>query len=139
MSDKPQGPFRRKIRYSDTDLQGVVFNANYFVYFDDALTDFLSDVGLTEEVLKGRGHDITVAHAEADFKAGATFGDVIVVTPTVERLGTTSISIGLEVFDESTGHVVAAGREIYVILDRATGRPTAIPDYIREAFSGEEA
>ena len=40
------GIYSRRVRFSDTDCQGHVFNANYFVYFDDAVTDFLEQAGI---------------------------------------------------------------------------------------------
>ena len=52
--------YSRKIRYSDTDAQAHVFNVNYFVYFDDAITDYMDlAVGSSH---KEEGYDIFLAH-----------------------------------------------------------------------------
>lgn len=126
--------YKRKIRYSDTDLQGVVFNGNYFTYFDDALADFFDVLGLPESVMAERGHDVTVARAEADFKSAGMPGETMVVGARVERIGNTSITFGLSIWDEDSERVVAEGREVYVILDRGTGRPVSVPDYLRTAL-----
>ena len=51
--------YRRKVRYSDTDAQGIVFNGNYFTYMDDAFTDYLEAMGLGGGGLVDRGFDIS--------------------------------------------------------------------------------
>src|SRR5690606_25712703 len=43
--------YRRRVRYSDADAQKIVFNANYSVYFDDTLTDYLDAAGLGGETM----------------------------------------------------------------------------------------
>jgi len=126
--------YKRKVRYSDTDHQGVVFNGNYFTYFDDALADFFDALGLPESVMAERGHDVTVARAEADFKSAGMPGETMVVRAGVGRVGNTSITFDLSIWDEDSGRAVAEGREVYVILDRETGRPVSIPDYLIEAL-----
>ncbi len=126
--------YRRKIRYSDTDLQGVVFNGNYFTYFDDALTDYFEQLGLPEPVFAEHGHDITVAHAEADFRSAGLPGETLTVAVRVDRIGNTSLAVGLRVEDEATGRLVAAGQEVYVVVDRTTQKPVPVPSYLIAAL-----
>ncbi|GAB4261874.1 MAG: thioesterase family protein [Deferrisomatales bacterium] len=132
-------PYRRKVRFSDTDRQGHVFHANYFVYFDDALTDFLEAVGWPYEEIVHRGYDLVLARAECDFLSPGAFGEVLATRVGVERVGTTSVVFSFEVTEEAGGRAVAGGREVYVVLDRDTKRPTPVPDFLREAFAREAA
>ena len=69
--------YRRKGRYSDTDAQGIVWNANYAGYFDDALTDLFDELGLTASVMQLGGFEVVTAHLGIDFKAPARLGDVL--------------------------------------------------------------
>jgi YbgC/YbaW family acyl-CoA thioester hydrolase len=121
-------PYRRKVRYWDVDANAHVFNARYFVYFDDAVTDFFDEVGMDLGSGEGVGPVWVIAHAECDFKGEAMLGAELATSVSVDRIGTTSVTFGLLTIDEPTGKTVAIGREVYVTIDRETRRPTAVPD-----------
>jgi acyl-CoA thioester hydrolase len=126
--------YRRKVRFSDTDPQGVVFNANYFTYVDDAMTDFFEHVGLSFPDLAERGFDPVVVHAECDFRSPGRIGETLVTEVRAEKFGDTSIVFGFEIAEETSGRPVATGHEVYVFLDRGRHEPIHVPDFIRAAF-----
>jgi acyl-CoA thioester hydrolase len=128
-------PTTQKIRYSDCDPQGIVFNGNYGRYWDDAVTDWMDEAGFGGFDLGGTVADIVAARMEIDFKAPATMGDVLETTVGVERLGTTSMTIGITSRRQSDGEVIVAGREVIVFIDPSSRQPIPIPDPIRVAFS----
>jgi len=121
----------QKIRYSDCDPQGIVFNGNYARYWDDALTDWFEDLGLGDPGMGGHGVDVVAARIEMDFKESASFGDVIETSIGVERLGNTSMTVAFTTRRLSDGSVVTEGREIIVFVDAEAFRPTPIPNGIR--------
>ncbi len=124
--------YKRKVRFSDSDVQGHVFNANYFVYFDDAITDFM-------EQLEGKScgetdYEMVLARAECDFRAPGKMGKTLVTAVTVEKIGNTSITFAFDVSEEQSGRAIAHGLEIYVLVDAETMRPIAVPDKLRAAL-----
>lgn len=129
-------PTTQKIRYSDCDPQGIVFNGNYARYWDDALTDWFDETGFGGEELGGIGAEVVTARLEMDFEAPASLGDLIETTLEVGRLGKTSMTVG---FTTKRGDdtVVVRGREILVFVDPATFRPVAVPAEIRVRLGGE--
>ena len=129
-------PTRQKIRYSDCDTQGIVFNANYPRYWDDALTDWLEEAGLGGVELGGSGVDILTARIEIDFKSAATLGDELETTIEVERWGNTSMTIAVTTRRLSDDVVCAEGREVIVYVDPETFRPVPAPDFAKEALTG---
>lgn len=129
-------PTTQKIRYSDCDPQGIVFNGNYSRYWDDALTDWLEEAGFGGEELGGSGVDIVTARAEMDFKSSAGLGDVLETSIAVERFGNTSMTVGFTTRRLSDGVVVTEGREVLVFVDPDTFRPKTVPDFVREALGG---
>ncbi len=129
-------PTRQKIRYSDCDPQGIVFNGNYARYWDDALTDWFEEAGFGGEQLGGSGVDIVTARAEMDFKASAGLGDVLETSLAVERFGNTSMTVSFTTRRLSDGTVVTEGREVLVFVDPDTFRPTATPHAVRDALDG---
>ncbi len=130
-------PTQQKIRYSDCDAQAIVFNANYPRYWDDALTDWLEDAGFGGPELGGIGAELVTARTEIDYKAPARLGDVLETTPVVERIGNTSMTIGLTTHRLSDGQVVAVGRQVVVFVDPGSHTPIRVPDQIRERVSRE--
>ncbi|MEX0864718.1 MAG: thioesterase family protein [Acidimicrobiia bacterium] len=128
-------PTTQKIRYSDCDPQGIVFNGNYGRYWDDAVTDWMDEAGFGGFDLGGTGAEMVAARMEIDFKAPATMGDVLETTVVVERLGSTSMTIGITTRRQSDGEVIVAGREVIVFIDPSSRQPIPIPDPIRVAFS----
>ena len=66
-----------RVRYGECDPQGIVFNANYLLYFDVAFTELWREaVGPWLEMVE-RGFDAVVAHADIDFRAPARYDDVL--------------------------------------------------------------
>lgn len=128
-------PYRRKVRYWDVDSNAHVFNARYFVYFDDALTDFFDEVGLDFGALGGDGPVWVTARAECDFRGEAGVGDLLATSVAVESIGTTSVTFALKTVEENSGRVVTTGEEVYVTIDRATRQPMPVPDDIRDLLS----
>ena len=127
-------PTRQKIRYSDCDPQGIVFNGNYARYWDDAVTDWFEEAGFGGEELGGIGTDVVTARLEMDFRAAATLGDVVETSMAVERFGNTSMAVGVETRRVSDEVVVVSGKAIYVFVDPDTFRPAPVPEEIRQAL-----
>jgi acyl-CoA thioester hydrolase len=121
---------RLRVRYSECDAQGHVFNANYFVYVDVALTELWREALGSYEALLAEGFDLVVAEAGARFRSPARFDDELEIALEVERLGNTSMvsSIGIT----RDGDVLVEGRivHIFVRADRL-GEKASIPDHVR--------
>lgn len=125
----------QKIRYSDCDPQGIVFNGNYGRYWDDAATDWFEELGFGGESLGGIGADVVTARFEIDFLTSARLGDVLETAIEVERLGNTSMTLYLTTRRLSDGEVVVRGRQVQVFVDPETFRPVPIPEAVKEALA----
>lgn len=132
-------PTTQKIRYSDCDPQGIVFNGNYARYWDDALTDWFEEAGFGGADLGGAGADVVAARIEMDFRASAGLGDTIETRIDVERFGNTSMTAAFTTVRLSDGHVVTEGREVLVFVDPDDFTPTPVPDVVKERLGGISA
>ena len=128
-------PTKQKIRYSDCDPQGIVFNGNYARYWDDAMTDWIEEHGFGGVELGGIGSDVVTARIEIDFKAAARLGDELETTVEVERFGNTSMTVTYTTRRYSDRAVVAEGKGVYVFVDPDGFRPVPVPDVIRERLA----
>ena len=119
---------RVRVRFAETDAQGVVYYGNYFVYFEVGRVDLLREArgSLTDEPGGGIGQFV-VAHAECDYRAPARFDDELVIETWIERIGRTSVDFGHRVLRVGDGAELARGRVTAVQVD-AQGRPLPIPD-----------
>jgi acyl-CoA thioester hydrolase len=122
--------YRHRVRYHECDAQGIVFNANWFTYFDVTLTEWFRDAFGSYDALVQAGCDVVLAETGARFRASARFDDAVDVEVGIERLGTTSM-VALFTARRDGGALVE-GRTVYVFVDPATMAKQPIPDWVRE-------
>ena len=82
---------RVPIRYGEVDMQGVVFNAHYLAYIDDAMDRWLRTLGANFEQF---GWDLMVVKAVLEWKGATTIGDDLDIAVGVTRWGNTSFDVG---------------------------------------------
>lgn len=121
------------VRYLEVDRQGVVFNAWYLAYFDDAMTGFFTHRGLPYSLIIAEGYDCQVVHTELDWTGALGFGDDAAVAVDVGHLGTTSFSLTFEVL--RAGRPVCTGRTVYVCVATDGSGKRPLPASLREALS----
>lgn len=130
--------YDRKIRFSDSDSQGIVFNVNYLVYWDDAFTDYMEAIGLPWDDLVGNGDDMVLARTEIDFRRSAVIGNTARTNVWVTRIGRSSITFNYRTTNLESGEVLVEGTQIQVVVDHETFQPKAVPAYFRELILEHE-
>jgi acyl-CoA thioester hydrolase len=124
-------------RYAEIDQQGVVFNAHYLTWFDEACAGFLDHLGVTYPGLIDSGHDIQVVHSEIDYLAGVRWRDSVRVAVACERIGSTSFTLAFTVLRQNPGigeHAAVRGQNVYVVVSTDDWAKRPIPDPLREAL-----
>jgi acyl-CoA thioester hydrolase len=121
-----------RVRYGECDPQGIVFNANYLLYFDVAFTElWRAAVGPWQEMVE-RGVDAVVAEANLSFRAPARYDDELELRAEVTRLGRTAITTEIDVVRE--GELLVAGRLRHVCVATDTWSKTEVPDWVRSGL-----
>jgi acyl-CoA thioester hydrolase len=118
-----------RVRFHECDPQGVVFYAQYFAYFDVALTEMWREAFGSYGEVVAAGTDVVVVEAGATFRASARFDDELDVELRIDRLGTTSASMATAI--RRDGEVLVEGRIAHVFVDAATMAKKPIPDNMR--------
>jgi acyl-CoA thioester hydrolase len=126
--------YRRKVRYSDTDVQGIVFNGNYFTYIDDTLTDYYDALGSVWDRLHEEGYDLVLGHVEVDYLSPARLGDVILTGMRAIQVGNTSLVFEVATWEEATGRPIIRGRNVQVMVDATTLQKRPVPPLLIEAI-----
>ena len=120
-----------RVRYSECDPQGVVFNANYLMYFDLAMTELWRELGGYQEMVEA-GVDMVVGEATIRYLAPLRFDDEFEVVARVVRLGDTSMTTELVI--ESGGEPAAEGELRHVFIESDGGPKAPIPEPIRSGL-----
>jgi acyl-CoA thioester hydrolase len=119
-----------RVRYRDVYSAGVVLNARYLDICDEAFTEFFRALGFTSADLSAVPFDGALAHMDASFVSTSTVDDVLDMDVACERVGSSSLVLVYTLTRED--QEVFRGVARYVNVNDA-GRPTRIPDAIREA------
>ena len=120
------------VRYAECDQQGVVFNAHYLAYADEAVVQVLAGSGTSYAELLARGLDTSVVAAELQWSSPARYGDVVEVDGEVERVGRTSFTVSMRIVVGE--RLCCSIRTTYVLTD-AERAPTPVPDDIRACWT----
>jgi acyl-CoA thioester hydrolase len=120
------------VRYAEVDQQGVVFNAHYLTWFDEALMAFLAHRGVPYPAMIDAGADVMLVHTEIDWTGGVGWGDEVAVAVSPARIGRTSFTLDFEV--RCAGEAAVHGRTVYVTIDTGSHQPTPLPAALLDAL-----
>lgn len=127
-----------RVRWSDVDMQGVVFNPNYLVFADHAMTDYLAHLGFPyPDALLPLGADVFAASSAIDFRAPARFGDELDVGARVERIGRTSFRMRFAFF-RGDDLVCEAATTYVCTTPGPDGKPIPVPAAFAAAVEAAE-
>ena len=121
------------MRYGECDPQQIVFNANYFLYFDVVMTELWRVALGHYGAMLDRGIDMVVAEASARFLSAARFDDELDLGVSISRLGSTACTTQHRVMRD--GEALVEGELRHVFVDPVSLEKVAIPDWLREALA----
>ncbi len=120
-------PFR--VRYAETDAQGIVFFAHYLTYFDTAINEYLRDLPHNYiEHVKQTGTDFHVVKVTVEFFAPSHFDDEIEVYVRTGRIGRTSLTFFIEIFPKNGETTSVKGEVVWVNTDQKTHKSMSLPE-----------
>ncbi len=120
-----------RVRFAETDAQGVVYNGNYFTYFEVGRVNYFRNLRIRFIFSEDRRYDITIANAACQYKSPARFDDELEVFVRVPEMRHSSFIFEYLIIRKSTGDIIACGHTVMVILKADTKKPTAIPEEIK--------
>jgi len=127
MQEKTTLQTKIRVRYQETDNMGVVYYANYLVWFEIARTEYLRSLGISYKNLEKRGFYLMVASAECRYLHPARYDDEVRIESHITKMGRTSLTFTYELF---IGNIpIATGRSVHVFTDRSN-KPVRIPEEI---------
>lgn len=129
---------RLRVRWAEVDMQKIVFNAHYLMYFDTAIADYWRALALPyQEAMDSLQGDLYVVKATVEFHASARVDDQIEVAMKCSRIGSSSMTFTGAIF-RGEQHLIS-GEIVYVFADPATQTSRPVPQALREILLGYEA
>jgi acyl-CoA thioester hydrolase len=123
-----------RVRYAETDKMGVVYYANYFVWFEVARADLLRSLGWSYREMEHEGVSLPVIEANCQYHKGARYDDELDVKTQGRLLSPVRMEFTYEVVRRADAALAASGRTVHAAV-APDGRPCRLPARIREVFA----
>jgi len=128
------GEARLRVRYAETDQMGVVYHANYIVWFEVGRVELLRQLGFEYRLMEQEDDcHIAVAEVRCRFKAPARYDDQILVRTRIKFLRGPLIQFEYELYQEPTQILLAEGDSTHIVVNSRFER-TTLPSKYAEAF-----
>jgi acyl-CoA thioester hydrolase len=120
-------PFR--VRYAETDAQGIVFYAHYLTYFDTAISEYLRNLPFNYiKHVKQTGTDFHVVKTVVEFFAPSHFDEEIEVHVQTGKIGRSSLTFIIEIFSKNGNTALVKGEVVWVNTDQKTKKSAPLPE-----------
>jgi acyl-CoA thioester hydrolase len=123
-----------RVRYAETDQMGVVYHANYLVWFEVGRVEFLRQLGFSYKEMEQQDDCcIAVVDARCRYKAPARYDDEIIVRTHLKNVRESLVHFGYELLRANDGLLLAEGETTHVVIDSAM-KKRAIPEKYMKLF-----
>jgi acyl-CoA thioester hydrolase len=116
-----------RVRWSEVDMQAIVFNGNYLNYFDVAFTEYWRATALPDVIAQSKaGLELFARKAVIEYHAPARFDDVLSIGVRCAELGRSSMRFCLEIY--AGDQLLVSGEMMYVHADSRIRKSEPVPD-----------
>ena len=130
----PSSTSTLRVRYAETDKMGVVYYANYLVWFEVARTDLLRSLGWSYREMEHAGVSLPVIEAHCEYHRPAKYDDEIDVRTEGRLLSPVRMEFHYAAVRREDAALTASGRTVHAAIN-LQGRPCRLPQRIREVFA----
>ena len=128
---------RLRVRWVEVDMQKIVFNAHYLMYFDTAISDYWRTLAIPYEAsMRLLGGDLYVKKATVEYHGSAQFDDQLDVALQCVRIGNSSLIFTGAIFRGET--LLISCVLVYVFADPASHTSKPVPEAFRALVTGFE-
>jgi len=125
---------RLRVRYAETDQMGVVYHANYFIWFEVGRVELLRQMGFSYRDMEQNDRCfIAVVDARCRYKAPARYDDEVMVRTHLKNVRESLVHFGYELIRASDGVLLAEGETTHIVTD-AELKTRPIPEKYVKAF-----
>jgi acyl-CoA thioester hydrolase len=127
-----------RVRFADTDAQGIAHNASYLVWYEVARVEYLREYAGGYQALRDHGIEALVLESHCRYVVPAVFDDLLHVHTRCVGLRGARFRYEYAIVRDD-GTLMADGYTAHACVDSATLKPTRVPDWLREAIGRVES
>ncbi|UBH23381.1 acyl-CoA thioesterase [Macrococcus armenti] len=116
------------VRYAETDKMGVVYHANYLVWFEVGRTDFIKKAGFNYQSMEDEGLISPVLDVQVKYKQSVTYPESVIVKTWIDQYSKLKTIYAYEVIKED-GSIAATGKTTHVIIKKGSEKPVRLDRY----------
>jgi acyl-CoA thioester hydrolase len=121
---------RVRVRYAETDQMGVVYHANYFVWFEVGRVELMRQRGLAYKQIEiEEERALAVVEATARYKAPARYDDELLIETRVLNVRGPIVRFGYRVLRADDGVLLCEGETLHVVVGRDMKRASMPKKY----------
>ena len=128
------GETRVRVRYAETDQMGVVYHANYLIWFEVGRVELMREMGVPYRMLEEEGALIPVVEVTARYMASARYDDVLIVRTFVAGLRGSIIRLRYMILRAEDELLLCEGESVHLVVGRDM-KMRAIPEKYAERFA----
>ena len=120
-----------RVRYAETDQMGVVYHANYLIWFEVGRVELMRALGIEYKRMEIEDDcHIVVADVRCRYHASALYDEVIRIRTSISESRNRTIRFAYEVFRDGDQELLAVGETLHVICG-SNGKPKLLPEKYR--------
>lgn len=123
-----------RVRYAETDKMGVVYHANYAIYFEMARTEMFRQIGLPYTQMEADGIMLPLVDLHINYKRPAHYDDLLTVVTQLREMPGVRIRFDYSIFNQED-QLLVDGYTTLAFIDTMRNRPTRIPENVRAGLS----
>ena len=120
-----------KVRYSETDMMGIVYHANYYIWFEVGRTELLEKVGRPYHEMEKENLYLPVIKSSANYIKPAEYGDVLDLETEFLKIEGLKIYINYKLYRDGT--LLVTGETVHTLLNKLW-KPVRAPEWFASLF-----
>jgi len=123
-----------RVRYAETDQMGVVYHANYLIWFEIGRVELMRALGFEYKLMEAEDDCfIVVVEASCRYLHPARYDELLRVRTRISQAGNRMVKYSYQLLRDSDDHLLASGATTHVICGK-DGRPKWLPQKYRDKF-----
>jgi len=135
MTEQAKSVVHYTVPYADTDQMGVIYYANYLIYFERGRTQLLHDLGLPYKELERLGFALPVVEAHVDYKSPGGYDDTLAIKAAVAWVKGVRLQVNCEVW--RADQLLVSGYTVHACIDIKTRKPVRVPPELLACATGK--
>lgn len=114
-----------EVRYQETDQMGVVYHANYLIWFEIGRTKYIEQLGFNYAEMEANNIISPVIDVEISYKMPAKYGDSVIVETWLHHYDGVRTTYAYNVVNKD-GSIYATGKTVHIVAEKDTFKPTLL-------------